>query len=77
LRGDNALAMAGYRRRVSDGNGIDGWTGLILTWRRLAGKASDWLGIPSPELAFAVYQRIRALDQSAPGADELISWLSS
>lgn len=76
LRGDSGLALAGYGRRISDGNGIDGWIGLILTWCRLAGEAKGGLGIPRPELAFAVYQRIRELDQAVPRADVLISWLS-
>ena len=73
LRGDYALAAAGYEQRIVFSCDRDAWVGLFLAHRRLTGD--DGTVSRQPEVLVAVYHRICALTGHHPSIGSLIAWL--
>lgn len=77
LLGRAASAQAGYLDEIRGDVSTNAWVGLILARRRLTGRTSDWLMTERPEVAVAVYERIREITGTPPPADALVAWLSA
>jgi hypothetical protein len=71
--GDYAVAAGGYRSRIDGGDDVDAWAGLAVASRHTGPGRAARLLAERPEVAAALYRRLRGGGVSA-GA--LLAWLA-